>query len=105
MAKTIGIENRICPFCNFNYKRTLYADDVGRGSICPRCHKRSDKDRRYPGRWKAPKLKPCSHPNCNNTFYANGNQKYCSNKCAYEIRLKQMYDANKRYKNKLQMKG
>lgn len=105
MSKIVDTEKRICPFCNFNYIRSVYATDVGRGSICPKCHKRSDKNSMRLGRWKAPELKICSHPKCNNTFYANGAQKYCSDKCTYEIRLKQMYKANKRYRNKLQMKG
>ena len=101
MTKVICTENRICPFCKFNYTRTVYATDAGRGSICPKCHKRSDKSSMRLGRWKAPKLKICSHPKCNNTFYTNGTQKYCSDKCNYEIHLKQMREANKKRSNKL----
>ena len=99
MAEAIRIENRICPFCAFEYIRKVYQTDRNTGSICPNCRKRSDRGGRPISKWNAPKIKVCACSDCDETFYANGNQKYCL-LCAYKVNLKNVRAAVKRFRLK-----
>jgi len=99
MAVIIRTEKRVCPFCDFKYIRKVYATDRGRGSICPQCHKRSDKCTTRIGKWKAPTLKVCENQYCDKTFYSNGSQKYCV-ACGHEKRLMNVRVAVKRFRAK-----
>jgi len=104
MARILRTEKRICPFCGHKYVRKVYLTDRGRGSICPKCHKRSDKATTGIGKWKAPKLKTCKNPDCNETFYANGRQKYCID-CGYLIGLKNRRETVRRYRARQKVKS
>ena len=102
MAEVIRTENRTCPFCKFEYIRTVYATDRNRGSICPECRRRSDADTVRVSKWHAPKLKECEQPGCNKTFFTNGRQKYCR-VCGIEIDVKQRRDAVRRFRARAKM--
>lgn len=102
MAEVIRVENRTCPFCGFEYVRTVYATNKGTGSICPECRRRSDSGGRKIGKWKAPELRVCALENCKETFYANGQQKYCVT-CGIGVRLKQNREAKRRFDARARM--
>jgi len=97
MSEIIRIEHRTCPFCKHEYMRNVYATDRGRGTICPKCRKRSDRSHSSPGRYKSPVLTKCKLPECNNMFYKLGPQNYCSPECEYEAHLQYNYKRNKKF--------
>jgi len=97
MVRILRTEKRTCPFCGHKYVRTVYPTDRGRGSICPNCRRRSDKCTTRISKWKSPILKVCVHPDCKETFYTNGSQKYCVD-CGKLINLKNVREAVRRYR-------
>lgn len=84
MTQILYTENRICPFCGHKYIRKVYRKG-STASICPTCHKRSDKTSMRPGRYKSPVLTLCKRPECNNHFYKLGGQQYCSKECYWIV--------------------
>jgi len=100
MAKILGVEDRVCPFCGYEYERKLYQDSLNRGSICPKCRKRSDRSHHTIGKWHASKLKECANPECNNMFYSNGVQKYCSIECYKEVDMPRARERIRRWREK-----
>jgi hypothetical protein len=92
-------EKRTCPFCGNEYVRIIYPTDRGRGSICKKCHKRSDKSSFGIRRWTAPKEKQCANAGCSNTFYSNGSQKYCL-VCMDIVHTRQTREAVRRFRLK-----
>ena len=92
-------EDRKCPYCGHEYKRKIYPTERGYGSICPKCHKRSDTNHMRVCRMKSPKLKTCANTTCDNEFYTNRNQKYCIT-CSEIIRKEQMKLYREKHRNK-----
>jgi len=106
MGNPLGQVIEVCPFCNSEYIRFAYPDNLGMGTICKVCRKRSDRESHNKfRRWKAPSFVECANPGCANGFYKGGHQLYCG-ECMDYFRLKKMreYSREWRRKNKGELK-
>ena len=74
------------------------------GKTCRDCfEKKVNKGQYSLSNKHSPVIKKCANPNCNETFYANGSQRFCSGLCKYFVDKKRMNVASKKWK--LQNKG
>lgn len=74
-------EKRKCPHCGYDYERVVYSPADKGGSVCPFCHKRSDKSNSCISQLKSTKLKKCLNPKCDYYYYGFKRDRYCSKKC------------------------